>query len=45
MVGHNREETERAWKVSAADVIKTDEKGAVVSVNLDVSNPNRAADL
>ncbi len=41
----NREENERAWKVSAADVIKTDEKGAVVSVNLDVSNPNRAADL
>ncbi len=35
-----REENERAWKVAASDVLKTDESGNVISVNLDIKNPN-----
>jgi type I restriction enzyme M protein len=35
-----RQETERAWRVDAADLIKRDSSGAVVSVNLDVKNPH-----
>lgn len=42
---NSRTETERAWRVRAADVITRNDKGEVVSVNLDVSNPNRAVDL
>lgn len=42
---NNRTESERAWKVPAADLLVRDHAGGVVSVNLDVSNPNRAADL
>jgi len=42
---NNRTESERAWKVPAADLLMRDSVGGVVSVNLDVSNPNRAADL
>jgi type I restriction enzyme M protein len=42
---NNRTENERAWKVRAADVLVRDQAGGVISVNLDVSNPNRAADL
>ena len=38
-------ENERAWKVPAADLLRYDESGALVSVNLDVKNPSRAADL
>jgi type I restriction enzyme M protein len=34
-----REENERAWKVSAQDVLKYDERGNVLSVNLDIKNP------
>jgi type I restriction enzyme M protein len=42
---NNRTESDRAWKVKAEDIIKRDEHGAVVSVNLDINNPSRAADL
>ena len=41
----NRIENERAWKVRAADVIQTNGGGDVVSVNLDIKNPNRKEDL
>jgi type I restriction enzyme M protein len=37
---NNRAENERAWKVAAKDVLKYDEQGALVSVNLDIKNPN-----
>ena len=40
-----REENERAWKVAAADVLKYNGDGALVSVNLDIKNPNTAQDL
>jgi type I restriction enzyme M protein len=40
-----REENERAWKVPAADLMKYDANGNLLSVNLDVKNPSRAADL
>jgi type I restriction enzyme M protein len=40
-----RKENDRAWKVKAADVLKTDTDGAVVSVNLDIKNPRGAPDL
>ena len=42
---HNREENERAWKVAAKDVLKYDEQGALVSVNLDIKNPNAKEDF
>jgi type I restriction enzyme M protein len=41
----NRVENERAWKVRATDVIQTNGGGDVVSVNLDIKNPNRKEDL
>lgn len=41
----NRIENERAWRVRAADVIVTNGGGDVVSVNLDIKNPNRKEDL
>jgi type I restriction enzyme M protein len=34
-----REENERAWKVTASDIVKYDSEGHLVSVNLDVTNP------
>jgi type I restriction enzyme M protein len=40
-----REENERAWKVSAADVLKYNGNGGLVSANLDLKNPNAAQDL
>ena len=40
-----REENERAWKVPVADLLRYDESGSLLSVNLDVKNPRRAADL
>ncbi len=40
-----RKENDRAWKVKAADVLKTDDAGNVVSVNLDIKNPRGAPDL
>jgi len=40
-----RNENERAWKVSAADVLKYDESGNLISANLDIKNPSSAEDL
>ncbi len=40
-----RVENERAWKVPVADLLRYDDSGALLSVNLDVKNPRRAADL
>lgn len=40
-----RKENERAWKVKASDVIKKDDNGNVMSVNLDIKNPNAAEAL
>ncbi|MGA2489912.1 MAG: class I SAM-dependent DNA methyltransferase [Anaerolineales bacterium] len=40
-----REENERAWKVPVADLLCYDDLGALLSVNLDIKNPRRAADL
>ena len=37
---NKRKENGRAWKVKAADVIKKDDDGNLVSVNLDIKNPN-----
>jgi type I restriction enzyme M protein len=34
-----------AWKVKAKDVLKYDENGALVSVNLDIKNPTAKQDL
>ncbi|RPH55731.1 MAG: SAM-dependent DNA methyltransferase, partial [Chloroflexi bacterium] len=42
---NNRTENERAWKVPAVDLLKYDANGNLLSVNLDVKNPSRAADL
>jgi len=42
---NRREENARAWKVRAADVVKTDAQGAVVSVNLDLKNPSARQDF
>jgi len=40
-----RKENDRAWKVTAADGLNTDDAGNVVSVNLDIKNPRGAPDL
>jgi type I restriction enzyme M protein len=40
-----REENERAWKVKAADVLKYDGDGNLLSVNLDVKNPTAKEDI
>lgn len=42
---NNREENEHAWKVAVNQVLKYDEKGNLVSVNLDVKNPNGKQDF
>ncbi|MGB8648598.1 MAG: class I SAM-dependent DNA methyltransferase [Anaerolineae bacterium] len=41
----NRVANERAWKVAAADVLKYDAAGNLLSVNLDCKNPNRVDDF
>ncbi len=41
----NRVENGRAWKIAAADVLKYDEAGNILSVNLDLKNPNRVDDF
>lgn len=38
----NREENEHAWRVPASELIKRDSQGVLVSVNLDVKNPNQS---
>jgi type I restriction enzyme M protein len=35
-----REENQHAWKISAADVLKYDADGKIVSANLDIKNPH-----
>jgi len=40
-----REENEHAWKVRADDVLKYDENKNLLSVNLDLKNPNGKEDL
>jgi type I restriction enzyme M protein len=40
-----REENQHAWRVKASDIIKTDDNGTVLSVNLDIKNPNSAETL
>ena len=35
-----REPNERAWKVSAGDLIQRDEQDRVVACNLDIKNPH-----
>ncbi len=40
----NREENERAWKVSVSDVLRHDEHSNLISVNLDIKNPNSKQD-
>lgn len=42
---HNRTEGDRAWKVPVADVLKYDEAGNLLSVNLDIKNPNGQQDF
>ncbi len=42
---NNRTENDHAWKVRAEDVLKYNGNNTLQSVNLDVSNPNRATDL
>lgn len=42
---HDRQESERAWRVKAADVVRRDDSGNLLSVNLDVKNPRAAQDL
>ena len=41
----NRQENERAWKVTAADVLRYDAAGNLVSANLDIKNPNAQQEL
>jgi type I restriction enzyme M protein len=41
----NRTGNEHSWKVASADLIRYDANGNLQSVNLDVKNPSRAADL
>jgi type I restriction enzyme M protein len=40
-----RKENGLAWKVKAKDVLKYDENGTLISVNLDIKNPNAKQDL
>ncbi len=40
-----REENERAWRVPAGDVLKYNDEGNLLSVNLDIKNPNSAETL
>ena len=40
-----REENERAWKIKAADVLKYDSDGNLLSVNLDIKNPRAKEDI
>jgi len=40
-----REENESAWKIPAGDVLKYDERGSLLSVNLDIKNPHAIEDI
>ena len=39
-----RKENERAWKASAEEILKYNEGGNLISVNLDIKNPNSKQD-
>jgi len=41
----NREENDRAWKVSVSDVLKYGENGNLISANIDIKNPNGKQDF
>jgi type I restriction enzyme M protein len=41
----NRKQNERTWNVSAEEILKYDEGGNLISVNLDIKNPNSKQDL
>ncbi len=36
-----REENHHAWRIGAEDILKYDDAGYLISVNLDIKNPNR----
>lgn len=38
---NKRKENDNAWKVKISDIIQNDESGKLISVNLDIKNPNR----
>jgi type I restriction enzyme M protein len=40
-----RKESACAWRVSAEEIMKYDAEGRLVSVNLDIKNPNKSHDL
>ena len=40
-----RTENAQAWRVAAADVLQRDDDGNLLSVNLDINNPNSASTL
>jgi type I restriction enzyme M protein len=40
-----RKENGQAWRVAVKDVVKRDEKGTLISVNLDIKNPSAKQDL
>jgi type I restriction enzyme M protein len=42
---NKRKENEHAWKVNSADVLRHDADGKLLSVNLDIKNPNAKAEL
>lgn len=42
---HERTENERAWKVPVSEVLKYDATGNLLSVNLDIKNPNGQQDF
>jgi type I restriction enzyme M protein len=42
---NKRTENERAWKVPVDQVLKYDAEGRLLSVNLDVKNPNGKTDF
>jgi type I restriction enzyme M protein len=41
----NRVKNDRAWRVKVENVLRYDDSGALLSVNLDVKNPNAGLDL
>jgi len=41
----NRTENENAWKVKAKDIIKLNEAGQAVDVNLDIKNPSKKGEF
>lgn len=42
---NKRKENERAWKINAKEILKYSGKGELLSVNLDIKNPNAVEDF